>query len=310
MLQNEIQILINNSLNDKIFRKYRLSILRAYKKALDEIRLLLAELYERYGEDVTYQAMLKYNRLKSLEKQIEKILKDAGIKFKKENTSAIKETFENSYYKSGYAIESATKINFGFYALSQEKINAAILNPMDRITWIDRATEHGKKLNQFIREKIAQGLIQGKPYSETMREIKKSIDKTATQLIRVVQTETHRAQSMGNLAAYDKIQKTGESIGIEVQKMWQATLDNRTRDTHQELDGQVAGENGLFEIDGYTAEAPGMFGVPELDINCRCSMNYVIDGLTPTKRRDNESDELIEYQNYKQWKENKINKKG
>lgn len=89
MLQNEIQILINNSLNDKIFRKYRLSILRAYKKALDEIRLLLAELYERYGEDVTYQAMLKYNRLKSLEKQIEKILKDAGIKFKKENTSAI-----------------------------------------------------------------------------------------------------------------------------------------------------------------------------------------------------------------------------
>lgn len=287
--------------NDKIFKKYRASILRSYKASLDETRSLLAELYAKYGDNVSYADALKYNRLPNIENEIKAVLNQAGVKFKAANKNAIAETFENSYYRTGFAFEKTTSIDFGFASLSEKKIEAAILNPVDRITWIDRATAHGQTLNRQIREKIAQGLIQGKGYSATARDLKGTIEKTTGQLIRVVQTETHRAQTMGELAGFDTVGNAAKDLGFETVKIWVATLDGKTRDAHRELDGKEADADGLFHSHGLTAEGPGMFGVPEEDINCRCVVTFDVKGFSPTIRRDNESGEIIAYQNYNQW---------
>lgn len=306
--ENKIQILLatQDLINQRVFNKYRLSTLQAYKRALIEVRSLLAELYAKYGDNPRYQDLLKFNRLTALETQIKFVLDKAGVKFKTENKKAIKETFTNSYYQSGFAFEKSTGMNLGFYTISEKKVEAAILNKADRITWINRATEHGKKMNQQIREKIAQGLIQGKGYSNIASEIKGVIEKTTGQLIRVIQTETHRVQSEGNLEAFNRVKEFGDELGFETKKIWVATLDSKTRPTHQELDGQPANEKGLFETsDGATAEAPGLFGIAEEDINCRCTISYEIDGMTPTMRRDNESGKIIEYKTYREWAEGK-----
>ena len=51
------------------------------------------------------------------------------------------------------------------------------------------------------------------------------------------------------------------------------------------LDGVQIDLDDKFEIQGYEAEAPGLFGVPEMDINCRCTMLEVVDGFEAKYRR-------------------------
>lgn len=51
-------------------------------------------------------------------------------------------------------------------------------------------------------------------------------------------------------------------------------LGNKTygRDTHRKLDGQIRELDEDFEVDGMRASAPGHFGDPAEDCNCRCAV--------------------------------------
>lgn len=55
-------------------------------------------------------------------------------------------------------------------------------------------------------------------------------------------------------------------------KQWDATLDGATREHHQMLDGQIREVDEPFEVGGRKVEAPGMFGDPAEDCNCRCCL--------------------------------------
>lgn len=54
--------------------------------------------------------------------------------------------------------------------------------------------------------------------------------------------------------------------------LWDSTLDGRTRDTHRKLDGQIRELDEPFEVAGMKADAPGYFGNPAEDCNCRCAV--------------------------------------
>lgn len=297
---------------DKNFNSYRLNLLRQFKTSYEDIQALISKMFDRYGSEVTLKDMTQYQRLKILESQIDIEIKKLDRRYKASIVKAIEESFQTSYYYSGYAFESSLSIKMGFSLLNQKVIEAAILNPMDRIRWIDRATAHGKWLNQKIRSEITTALIQGEGYAKTaaklgreetlLAAVKEYFGNTAGKLVRVVQTESHRAHIMGKLAADEKVFKAAEKLGFGIDKIWLATLDGKTRDAHQRLDGQVADEKGDFEIDGYKAQGPGLFGVAELDINCRCDEITQVKGFTLEMRRDNESKELIKYKTYSEWK--------
>ncbi len=94
----------------------------------------------------------------------------------------------------------------------------------------------------------------------------------------------------GKLDAFKK----AEDAGVKGRKMWVATLDTNTRDTHQSMDGEYANEEGLFSITGVMVEAPGMTGDPAEDINCRCTYIYEIEGFEPKHRRERLSDSEYE----------------
>lgn len=297
---------------DKNLNSYRLNLLQQMKASYEEVQGLLKKMFERYGPEVSYKDMTQYQRLKNLEAQIDIEIRKLDKRFKKSITSAIEDAFQTAYYRSGFAFESSLGIKMGFTLLNQKVIEAAILNPMDRIRWIDRATEHGKWLNQKIKSEITQALIQGNGYANTaaklgrdetlLAAVKEYFGNTSGKLVRVVQTETHRAHTMGRLEADKRIRSAAEKIGFETEKTWLATLDGKTRDEHQRLDGQIADEKGLFEIDGYVAEGPGLFGVAAMDINCRCDAITTVKGFTLEMRKDNVSKGLVKFQNYEDWK--------
>ena len=63
------------------------------------------------------------------------------------------------------------------------------------------------------------------------------------------------------------------------------SVDDRTRDSHQELDGVTIDLDENFEGEEGSGPAPGMLGSAEEDINCRCTMIEVVDGFEPNERR-------------------------
>jgi hypothetical protein len=68
-----------------------------------------------------------------------------------------------------------------------------------------------------------------------------------------------------NLSAY-------QLSGMVDGKEWLATQDSTTRDSHRALDGTQVPITGMFHSEtGNSASAPGLFGVAEEDINCRCT---------------------------------------
>ena len=272
-------------------------IYKEYKNSLDVVRKQTATLYEKHAKDgvLSMSEVSKYNRLANLEKGIADEMTRLGGKQVRTTTKAIKDVYQESAYRTAYALNTEMPdiaMNFGL--LPTKQVEGAILNPMDRIGWPNRTREQIAVANRHVRETITQGIIQGKPYPDMARDIKEKFDMAAYNAERIVRTEAHRARSMGQLATLEDAHEQG----VEMVKVWITAMDKRVRDSHGAMDNQkvemVDGEGnpGQFTSgSGYTAEAPGMFGVAKEDINCRCAMRGEVPGYEPTERRERLTEE-------------------
>jgi SPP1 gp7 family putative phage head morphogenesis protein len=104
----------------------------------------------------------------------------------------------------------------------------------------------------------------------------------------IARTETIRAYGAGSTQIY-------QANGIQ-EHQWLATLDNRTRDSHAEANGQVQPMDTPFDIGGSQMAYPGdasLGAPPEEFVNCRCTVLPVIDGDTSLEGQpDNRSEEI------------------
>ena len=89
---------------------------------------------------------------------------------------------------------------------------------------------------------------------------------TLYDITRIAETDATRIYNEG---ALDAVLTGGNTEGIN--KKWITMRDDRVRDTHDYLEGMVVpyGEE-FWTYDGDHARAPGMFTMPQNNINCRC----------------------------------------
>lgn len=288
---------------EKLISRHEKALLKNYRTALEEIKKKIAIMYEKYGDDVNFSDMVSYNRLTNLEQQIADEIKKLTNEVIKTTTSTLKDIYSEQFYRAGFAFEQSLGAKLGFGLLNPDVIKASVLNPMDRITWPDRMKDHAQQFVKQIQSGLTQGLIQGEGYGKIAKRI---VDKTginAGKVIRIVRTEGHRVRSAADLVAYDKTQAAADRLGIKTVKVWVATLDNRTRDSHGAMDGQEADKDGMFTFPGGAkTPAPGIQGPPEEVINCRCTTMMQFKDFPPAFRKDNETKGIIKYQNYEEWK--------
>lgn len=291
---------------EKLIARQETELVKAYKRALAEIKKKIAAIYEKYGDEVQYSDLVSYNRLTNLEQQIAGEIKKLTNENIKTTTKTIKDIYSEQFYRVGFAFEQSLGARLGFGLLNPDVIKASVLNSLDRIKWTARMKDHAQQYVKQIQTELTQGLIQGEGYGKIAKRI---VDKTginAGKILRIVRTEGHRVQSAGSLLAYDKAQSAADRLGLKTVKVWVATLDNRTRDSHQQMDGKEANEEGVFTFpSGATTEAPGLSGVAEEDIHCRCTTMMQFKDFPPAFRKDNETKEIIKYQNYEDWKKAK-----
>jgi hypothetical protein len=97
---------------------------------------------------------------------------------------------------------------------------------------------------------------------------------------RIYRTELMSAQ---NMAAHDRM--VGELTKFpDLQQVWLATGDDRTRDTHIDAHGQVVPVDGFFMVGGAEARYPHDPGLPIRErANCRCVSVPYREGWGPVE---------------------------
>lgn len=262
---------------DRSIASYEKQIIQSYRNSLVEIKKKIAAMFEKYGDDVKLEDMMTYNRLTNLEKEIADQLKLLTRENIKLTTQSIKKSFAESYYRTTESVESVLNVKVGFGQLNPNVISASVLNPIDRIKWPDRLKEHVNVLNRQIREEVTQGLIEGKGYAKIAREITERTKICNHKALTIARTESGRAQSSARVLAFEKSEAAAKRLGVTTKRVWLATSDDRTRDSHAQMEGQEANEKGKFVLpSGVETDGPRLSGVAKEDINCRCTTSLKI----------------------------------
>jgi hypothetical protein len=157
-----------------------------------------------------------------------------------------------------------------------------------------------KQLN-WIKSSISQGLIQGKSVQNSTRLVQNAVDMSKRNAMRIVRTETLR-----NVNGADYLNHLETKNIVETNRQWVSVLDSRTRPQSAAMDGQYADDDDLFHYpNGAVAYFPGSSGVPEYDINERCTVINVIPGEEPSLRRAKNPNtgtyEIIEDTTFTDW---------
>ena len=134
-----------------------------------------------------------------------------------------------------------------------------------------RLGEDVKQLKTTVRAEISRGIANGSSWNDMAVKIAMGMrhtpfQKAMNRAVTIARTEGHRIQAASALDAQHK----AKDAGADVLKQWDSTLDGNTRDTHRMLDGQLREVDEDFEVAGKAASAPGHFGDPAEDCNCRC----------------------------------------
>lgn len=131
--------------------------------------------------------------------------------------------------------------------------------------------------------KSAKSIDDIQNYLSTLVKKNKQANSITSNLMRVFRTERTRMSSRMWLKTKEELSKRG----IYVKVMWIHTLSNPSimvgsnyhpRDDHMELNGTVEDSNGEFQLSsGVTTKGPGVSGIPSEDINCRCTLAFIVE---------------------------------
>ena len=123
-----------------------------------------------------------------------------------------------------------------------------------------------------MKSELLTSLLKGEGIPKMARRLKNVSEKSLKDSVRIARTETTRVQ---NSAKMD-IGKEGQRLGYEMEKVWIATADSRTRPEHIAMNGVEVPQDEPFVLpDGTKMMFPGdiSMGADASQVcNCRCTM--------------------------------------
>lgn len=284
---------------EKIEKKAVNEIRKQYRQVLKNIKTELLKLEEQgvlNGAEI-----VKYGRLKKLEQAV---IKEASAVTKANNKivkNELMEVYEETYYRTGFTLETEVQAKLGYKAINDKLLRAALINQYDLIGWENRMKNNGALMVRQIISKVSEGIVQGRPYREIARDVTERVDISSREAIVIARTEGGRVYSRASLDSM----MVAESAGVIIAKKWVSTLDERTRPTHQQADGQEVPIDGEFEVGGVKMIAPRLSGVASEVIQCRCNFVEIVKGYEPKFRRIR-GEGVVPYKTYEEWKKNRI----
>ncbi len=299
-------------------------LVKSYTKALKDIRKKLDSLYKKFLtlEEPTKAQLTQFMRLSKIEKEIIDIMKP----YLKANQAFIKDMtvlgIDNGYFTNAWAVDQASglSLDWGFVDDTAVRAAAGIGGDIGNLTGLlstaeikqhqkvltDAFVNYNKDTIKWISRDIKQGILQGESATNVAKRIQTSgITQSFNSAMRISRTEVLRATGLSGQIAYEE----ARTFGVEVNEIWDATLDNRTRPDHASADGNIRNnETGFFSVPWGESLGPHRNGIAEQDIHCRCLSVGEVEGYSPELQAERDKG-LQPRQTFNSWvKENNLTK--
>jgi len=188
---------------------------------------------------------------------------------------ALPDVYAMHHNWGAYQIEHGFGINAGFTLFDEKTIERMAAKNPRLLPKMNPTKAKEQKVQAWSRRKInqaiSQGILQGEAIDSIADRLTKVVGMEWNQAVRNARTAMTGAQNAGRLDSYEQATK----LGINVQKQWMATLDERTRESHADLDGtSVPVDEPFVTENGNELMIPAD---PDCDdpseiYNCRCTM--------------------------------------
>lgn len=267
----------------EIYKNAQYNILEKIRKLSDRQQLNIDNIYE-------------YGRLDRLKQNLIKEFKVLDEKTKSVINKELLFMHEKSAHLTTYILSHEAGTHIAKRIISDEVVKKALNNKFDLVGWEGRLKTNLAKTIVKMQTELSTGLTIGEGYGKIANRIKKVIDVSTYEALRIARTEAGRIRAQ---ADQDSI-KYAEGLGLIIDEMWDSTIDGRTRQSHITADGQKK-VDGYFTLSGnIKTVAPKMSGVASEDINCRCEIVTLYNGETPEFRRVRDKG-IIPYQTFDEY---------
>jgi len=260
----------------KLESRIEREILLNYTNALRAVNKVMRTMYAKYAVDgvLSHAEMTRYNRAVSMRGQLAKALQPYTARNVELVRTLSESQYEASFYRTAWSLDNEVGTALRWGQIPTRQVRASVANKYMLGTL--KALPAHERLR--LQRAVSDGLIRGRSMPAMMRDIRGVLGVNSRNAMRIARTEAHRAREIGHLAA------SGEAAeqGVDMWRVWDAALDDRTRSSHAELDGKRVRPGEPFVG---TVEYPGGFGIASDDINCRCTVTDEVEGFEPTNRR-------------------------
>ena len=321
---------------DKIIEEMEKRISKEYKQAHKEIAAKAKDYFDKYKtKDETWRRWVsegkksaeEYQKWKTGQVLVGKRWNELRDSLAEDyaNAGKIAQSVVNGYMPEVYAlnhnyatftVEKASMMDTSYTLYSRETVERLLRdNPK---LYKQPGKDLAKKIaqgevkrweKQQIQSVMMQGILQGDSIPNLTKRLEDVTGGEHAAAIRNARTMATGVQNAGRLDAFERVNE----MGIKTRKTWLAVLDDRTRHTHRELDGQTVDLDEPFTVtDEDGTEYQIMFpGDPDADgsmvYNCRCTMirqieNHEID-VSDTNLRPNSK---LGDMTYDEWKHAKM----
>ena len=223
------------------------------------------------------QNQLAYHRsIKDLENVLAQDLTNAdAIALRMVNDSNIDVYAFNANYGT-YEIENGLHINTSFALYDHDTVERLFATGEASFMPVNPNIPKDLRWNKKqINSAITQGILTGESVPKIAKRLQAVTDMDERAAIRNARTYTTSAENAGRVDSYER----ADRMGIKLGQQWVATPDNRVRDSHALLDGEIIGVNtGECFSNGcrYPADPRGR---PEEVYNCRCTLVAALEGF-------------------------------
>lgn len=147
---------------------------------------------------------------------------------------------------------------------------------------------------RLMASQLTQGVLLGESVPKMARRVQSVTGSNMATAVRTARTAVTGAENAGRVSSYER----ARDMGISLKQEWVAALDNRTRHSHRQLDGEKAEVGGTFSNGcRFPGDPQGRYA--EI-CNCRCTLVAAVEGFeTDDAKR---ASKLPKGMTYEEWK--------
>ena len=201
----------------------------------------------------------------AMKKQIGSILDNMQVEEFKTVSEYLQKCYEDGFIGTMYDLQGQG-IPLCFPMDQEAMVRAVQIDSKISNGLYSRLGEDVALLKKKITAQVSRGIATGMSFQQVAQQLSGITNIGFNNAVRIARTEGHRLQVQSAMDACHK----AKDKGADVVKQWDSTLDSRTRESHQAVDGEIRELDEKFS-NGLMFPGDPSGGAAEV-VNCRCAL--------------------------------------